>query len=71
MHRVSWQVNTMWCAQELFVSPVIAADGHTYEMGAIMEWLQGSSKSPVTGKHLPHTMLLPNLVISCVIYDEL
>ena len=45
------------------VDPVIAADGHTYERAAIQHWLQGSSLSPVTGDKLPHTRLVPNVLV--------
>ncbi|KAL3153160.1 hypothetical protein ABBQ38_011912 [Trebouxia sp. C0009 RCD-2024] len=45
------------------VDPVIAGDGHTYERTAIQHWLQGSSLSPVTGDKLPHTRLVPNVLV--------
>ncbi|KAL3153552.1 hypothetical protein ABBQ38_011880 [Trebouxia sp. C0009 RCD-2024] len=45
------------------VDPVIASDGHTYERTAIQHWLQGSSLSPVTGDKLPHTRLVPNVLV--------
>ena len=41
-------------AQALFLDPVIAADGHTYEKAAITEWLQEHQTSPVTGETLLH-----------------
>ena len=43
--------------------PVIAGDGHTYERAAIQHWLQGGSLSPVTGEKLPHTRLVPNVLV--------
>ena len=49
--------------QVAMVEPVIAADGHTYERSAIQHWLQGSSLSPVTGDKLPHTRLVPNVLV--------
>ena len=45
------------------VDPVIAADGHTYEHSAMEHWLQGSSTSPVTADKLPHTRLIPNVLV--------
>ena len=40
--------------------PVIAADGHTYERGAIMHWMHANSISPVTHQALPNKHLTPN-----------
>merc|ERR1719473_84861 len=45
---------------DLLASPVIAADGHTYEMSAIVTWLSSHSTSPVTGTVLPSRVVLPN-----------
>ena len=49
--------------------PVLAAaDGHTYERGAMMGWLAGQRdqglRSPVTGEPLLTDALLPNNVVS-------
>ncbi|KAI3423884.1 hypothetical protein D9Q98_009718 [Chlorella vulgaris] len=46
----------------LFVNPVVAADGITYEKEVITDWLFRHNKevSPVTGKQLAHRLLLPN-----------
>ena len=33
---------------EIFIDPVIAEDGHTYERKAITDWLQKNSISPLT-----------------------
>ena len=51
------------CVQVVMANPVIAADGHTYEHSAIQHWLQGSSTSPVTREKLPHTRLVPNVLV--------
>ena len=40
--------------------PVIAADGHTYEQGAIEEWFENKKTSPLTGEPIPNTNLIPN-----------
>jgi hypothetical protein len=37
-------------SHEVFVDPVTARDGHTYERAAIERWLQGSSRSPVSSE---------------------
>ncbi len=49
--------------QVVMVEPVIAADGHTYERVAIQRWLRSSTVSPVTGDELPHTRLVPNVLV--------
>lgn len=46
--------------QELPREPVIAADGYTYEKNAFQEWLKQHKNSPVTGKSLRATPMLPN-----------
>ncbi len=56
--------------QVLLVDPVVAADGHTYEKAAVIQWLQRSDKSPVTGHQLPHTRLVPNVVTKCAIASQ-
>ena len=48
--------------------PVIAADGQTYERAAMEQYLAGCAgaadlRSPVTGKLLPHTRLIPNRAV--------
>ena len=48
---------------ELFVDPVIFADGHTYERDAIARWLRDHREtSPMTGASFPgrQIVLLPN-----------
>ena len=47
---------------ELFVDPVIFADGHTYERDAIATWLRQRETSPMTGASFPgrRIVLLPN-----------
>lgn len=53
--------------QVTMVDCVIAADGMSYERGAISSWLQHSSASPVTGQTLPHKRLLPNVLLRAAI----
>ena len=40
--------------------PVIAADGHTYEQGALEDWFEKKKTSPLTGEPIPNTNLIPN-----------
>lgn len=40
--------------------PVLASDGHSYERGAITDWLKTKSKSPVTGEEMDKSTLVPN-----------
>ncbi len=48
----------------------IAGDGHTYERAAMQHWLQQHNTSPVTQAVLPHTRLLPNLLIKNAIASQ-
>ncbi len=50
--------------------PVIAADGHTYEKAAILDWLQLHVESPVTGEALSDRTLLPNIVMHGLLTDN-
>ncbi len=52
------------------MEPVIAADGHTYERAAMQHWLQHHPTSPVTQALLPHTRLVPNLLIKGAIASQ-
>ncbi len=52
------------------VEPVIAADGHTYERAAMQHWLHHHPTSPVTQALLPHTRLVPNLLIKGAIASQ-
>ncbi|KAL1529943.1 hypothetical protein AB1Y20_000871 [Prymnesium parvum] len=42
---------------ELMSDPATAADGHSYEMSAITQWLRTSNLSPLTGEPLAHKNL--------------
>jgi len=46
--------------QALFVDPVCAADGHTYERAAITTWLASHDTSPATNRRLASRELKPN-----------
>jgi hypothetical protein len=51
------------------LDPVVAADGHTYERGAIARWLQTSDKSPLTGGILAHKELVTNYMLLSSLQD--
>ena len=55
---------------EVFIDPVVAADGHTYERGAIQEWFKTSNMSPVTGLRLPSGRLMPNHVVRMLLAEQ-
>ena len=59
-----------WLLQKLMEEPVIAADGHTYERGAMKLWLQQKDTSPVTHLPLPHKRLVSNVVIRSAILNN-
>lgn len=50
--------------QEIFVHPVLAEDGYTYEKDAITQWIEQNGTSPVTRERLSLTRLRPNRAIS-------
>jgi len=45
---------------QLMQKPVIAADGHTYELSYIEKWLDDHIRSPMTGEEMEHKMLIAN-----------
>lgn len=45
---------------EVMQKPVIASDGHTYELCYIEKWLNDHIRSPMTGEEMPHKMLIAN-----------
>ena len=63
----------MACVQVRMRDPVIASDGQTYERSAIESWFAtlkvGLPRSPVTGKSMPNTALLPNLAIRHLVQE--
>lgn len=46
--------------QDVMDSPVVAADGYTYEEGSIRKWLRTSRVSPKTNEDMHSTLLQPN-----------
>ncbi|XP_021728195.1 putative U-box domain-containing protein 50 isoform X1 [Chenopodium quinoa] len=56
--------------QVVMDNPHIAADGYSYELEAIEEWLrQGHHNSPVTNQKLKHRHLVPNNNLRFLIQD--
>ncbi|KAF7144030.1 hypothetical protein RHSIM_Rhsim05G0015200 [Rhododendron simsii] len=55
--------------EEVMEDPYIAADGFTYEHGAIKLWLQRHSYSPVTRVRLPHRYIIQNHTLRSAIQD--
>eukprot|EP01056_Protomagalhaensia_sp_Gyna25_P005304 Protomagalhaensia_sp_Gyna_25__5303@NODE_662_length_2894_cov_93_294221_g517_i0_p3_GENE_NODE_662_length_2894_cov_93_294221_g517_i0NODE_662_length_2894_cov_93_294221_g517_i0_p3_ORF_typecomplete_len164_score1_69Ubox/PF04564_15/6_4e03Ubox/PF04564_15/4_3e16zfNse/PF11789_8/6_1e05_NODE_662_length_2894_cov_93_294221_g517_i050541 len=52
----------------VFINPVIAGDGFTYEVEAIINWMKRKGGvSPVTGKRLESLQLFPNNLMKEVI----
>jgi hypothetical protein len=54
-------------SHEVMKDPVLCADGHTYERSYIEEWMRTNSTSPLTGKSLPSTNLVPNHALRSLI----
>lgn len=48
---------------DVFIDPVIAEDGHTYERQAIVRWIQENGTSPITREPLQEINLRPNFAI--------
>lgn len=46
--------------KKIFIDPVLAADGETYEREAIEAWLETHDVSPATQEALAHKQLIPN-----------
>ncbi|KAL3160943.1 hypothetical protein ABBQ38_009335 [Trebouxia sp. C0009 RCD-2024] len=55
----------------LLTDPVIAADGYTYEKAALLQRLQRSLVSPVTGNMLEHTSCVPNASIKSLLHNSI
>ncbi|PON32216.1 Tyrosine-protein kinase [Parasponia andersonii] len=56
--------------QEVMKNPHVAADGFSYELEAIEEWLRiGNDTSPMTNLRLKHTFLTPNHTLRTLTQD--
>lgn len=49
--------------------PCVAADGYTYDRGAIDQWLEVNNKSPMTNMLLPNKNLIPNFTLLSAIME--
>ncbi|KAJ0097627.1 hypothetical protein Patl1_28336 [Pistacia atlantica] len=57
-------------ANEVMKNPHVAADGFSYELAAMEEWLgMGHDSSPMTNLRLKHKFLTPNLTLRSLIQD--
>jgi len=54
-------------SHEIMKDPVLCADGHTYERSCIEEWMKHNITSPLTGKELTSTNLVPNHALRSLI----
>ena len=54
-------------SHEIMKDPVLCADGHTYERSCIEEWMKHNVTSPLTGKELASTNLVPNHALRSLI----
>lgn len=45
-------------SRDIFIEPVIAEDGHTYEREYLERWLERNNISPMTGKKLVKDIFL-------------
>lgn len=58
--------------QEVMKNPHVAADGFSYELEAIEEWLKmGHDTSPMTNLSLKHKFLTPNHTLRSLIQEWL
>lgn len=56
--------------QDIMKNPHVAADGFSYELEAIEEWVEtGHDISPITKSRLMHTKLTPNHTLRSLIQD--
>ena len=64
-------ISIIWVwVQDIMKNPHVAADGFSYELEAISEWLAtGHDTSPMTNLRLKHTDLTPNHTLRSLIQD--
>lgn len=53
-------------SQSIFLNPVIASDGHTYEKSEIEKWYNKNNTSPITREKITNTFI-PNYIIKNLI----
>lgn len=66
---ISIDIQDLYCpiTKHIFLNPVVASDGFTYENDAIREWFSKNDSSPVTGNILANKMCIPNNLLKCMI----
>ena len=53
---------------EIMIKPAVAADGHSYEYSAILDWFKkGNRHSPMTGEKLTNGVLIENHRLRAII----
>ena len=52
---------------EMFVDPVVASSGHTFDRASIGTWLRTHRTCPVTGIRLASDVLVPNLLVRSMV----
>lgn len=57
-------------SMEVMSDPVLVATGHTYERSCIEKWIaSGHQTCPLSGQHLRHSELTPNIALRNIIQD--
>ena len=57
--------------QELFVQPVCASDGHTYEKSALLDWFKtGNHTSPLTRRPIKPGSIHPNRALHAALLEH-
>jgi hypothetical protein len=55
---------------KIFLSPVIASDGNTYEHEAIMEWINENGLTPyIPNNIITNKILIPNLIVKNIVEE--
>lgn len=55
---------------EIFIDPVTAQDGHTYEREAITNWLKQNPTSPITREPMTVSSLRPNYIVKKMLEES-
>ena len=58
-------------AHEVFMDPVVASDGHTYERASIEKWFKTKKTSPLTGQPIWDLKLTPNHTLKKVMQSHM
>lgn len=73
MQRLEQVSEALCCpiTHEVFVDPVVAADGITYERSAIVNWLSSHNTSPMTNESLSNLNLHSNNLVKTLVEELL